>query len=511
MDSNTRRRYSPPLEWLETGCRRFCMAIARLEAGLALPAERNFNIAVLAAYVLVAGTTMLGHEMFRDEIQAWLIARDSSSVADLVRNLRYENQPALWYLLLMPLTRVSRNPVLMQGLQFALASTAVAVVLWRAPLTRLERLLFPFGFYILFEFGVKSRSYMLGFLIVALFCALWQRRRDHPLIMAGLLGALANVHAICVILSAGAACALIVDRMTADAVRPAARRFDWRQDIPAIFILGLGWVLSAVVGLPPSDEGFAPRWYFNLYLNHLTGSLRALGALLGSEGWLVVVASIVIFSFLIRRRRNCPVAATLLFVSVGGCLALFYAKYAGLIWDHGFIYVAFLAAVWIERAQSKALAAAPTRAGLFVPPAVLVMVLIVQAWFGLVATMRDLARPYSNAYAVARFIRAQGWQDEPIAGIPDESASAVLGYLEADRIYYAKTQRWGSFVIWDRKWLSPIDDAAVIQGIDALGPHVTVVASWFDVSQLQAYGFRVVRRFTGSVIGEDYTIYRRGP
>jgi hypothetical protein len=281
--------------------------------------------------------------------------------------------------------------------------------------------------------------------------------------------------------------------------------------LPAIFILGLGWVASAAVGLPPADEGFASRWYFSLYLNHFTGCLRALGALLGSEGWLAVVASIVIFSILIRRRRNCPVAATLLFVSVGGCLVLFYTKYPGLIWDHGFIYVAFLAAVWIERTRSTASATEPKKAGLFVPPAVLMTVLIVQVWFGLVATTRDLARPYSNAYAAAQFIRAQGWQDEPIAGGPDESASAVLGYLEADRMYYARTQRWGSFVIWDRKWLGPIDDAATIQGIDALGPHVTVVASWFDVTQLQAHGFRVVRRFAGSITGEDYTIYRRGP
>ncbi|HXQ42264.1 MAG TPA: hypothetical protein VN821_13420, partial [Candidatus Udaeobacter sp.] len=49
----------------------------RLETALARIPEQRFNLAVLALYVLAVGVTMLAHEMWFDEIQAWLIARDS--------------------------------------------------------------------------------------------------------------------------------------------------------------------------------------------------------------------------------------------------------------------------------------------------------------------------------------------------------------------------------------------------------------------------------------------------
>jgi hypothetical protein len=129
------------------------------------------QLSILTIYLLLVGATMHVHAMWRDEMQAWLIARDSPNLKDLLNNLRYEGHPALWYLLLMPLTRLSRNPALMQHLQLAISAASLSIVLWRAPLTRLERGLFPFGYFILYEYAVKSRSYALGILLLVVFCA----------------------------------------------------------------------------------------------------------------------------------------------------------------------------------------------------------------------------------------------------------------------------------------------------------------------------------------------------
>ena len=46
---------------------------------------------------------MMQHAMWRYEMQAWLLARDSQTLGDLFFNLRYEGHPALWHLLLWPL------------------------------------------------------------------------------------------------------------------------------------------------------------------------------------------------------------------------------------------------------------------------------------------------------------------------------------------------------------------------------------------------------------------------
>ncbi len=86
------------------------LALGELEKRLARIPEQNFNLSLLALYILLTVITMLAHEMWFDEIQAWLIARDSHDIVDLIHNLRYEGHPALWYLLLMPLTRLSVTP-----------------------------------------------------------------------------------------------------------------------------------------------------------------------------------------------------------------------------------------------------------------------------------------------------------------------------------------------------------------------------------------------------------------
>src|SRR5215469_18650132 len=57
---------------------------------------------ITTMFFLLGANLLLHHEMWRDEIQDWLLARDSNSVPRLFANLKYEGHPGLWYLLLMP-------------------------------------------------------------------------------------------------------------------------------------------------------------------------------------------------------------------------------------------------------------------------------------------------------------------------------------------------------------------------------------------------------------------------
>jgi len=61
---------------------------------------------IASLFLLLNLSSLVFHEMWRDELQAWLIARDSKNILELFINLKYEGHPALWYLLLTPLTKV---------------------------------------------------------------------------------------------------------------------------------------------------------------------------------------------------------------------------------------------------------------------------------------------------------------------------------------------------------------------------------------------------------------------
>ena len=70
----------------------------------------RFYFVFTAAFGLIVLFLIQSHEMWRDELQAWLLARDSISITELFQNLKYEGHPGLWHLLLYPLTRISTIP-----------------------------------------------------------------------------------------------------------------------------------------------------------------------------------------------------------------------------------------------------------------------------------------------------------------------------------------------------------------------------------------------------------------
>src|SRR5688572_5900249 len=146
-------------------------AAAPASAGLRV--ERGFALAVTLLYVALAGAKVLRHVMWRDEWRAWMIARNSASIAELVENLRYDGHPGLWYTILYALSRIERDPLAMKLAHVAIAGAAVWIVARHSPFTRLQRLLFAFGYFAFFEYATISRAYGLGLLLSVAACAVF--------------------------------------------------------------------------------------------------------------------------------------------------------------------------------------------------------------------------------------------------------------------------------------------------------------------------------------------------
>jgi hypothetical protein len=57
--------------------------------------ERTFAFVVTAIFLFLQFAAILHHQMWRDELQTWMLARHSESISQLISLKRYEGHPAI--------------------------------------------------------------------------------------------------------------------------------------------------------------------------------------------------------------------------------------------------------------------------------------------------------------------------------------------------------------------------------------------------------------------------------
>ncbi len=154
------------------------------------------GIALFAVFLVRA----LAHAMWRDELQAWLIACGSESLPALVQNARYEGHPLLWYVLLFFVSRFTHEPWALQALGAVFASATLWLIIFKAPFDRNQKWLLALGYFLSYEYGVLSRHYSPEILLLVLACLLLERRSLWRFV--GAISLLAHTCAFGLILSA---------------------------------------------------------------------------------------------------------------------------------------------------------------------------------------------------------------------------------------------------------------------------------------------------------------------
>lgn len=424
------------------------------------PGRNRFAAAVTLAFVVLAGIGLARHEIWRDEMQAWLIPAGSASPGELLHNLRYEGHPALWHLLLWALTRVTMRPEAMQILHLAISAAAVFLFARSAPFSRTVRALAVFGYFPLYEYTVISRNYGLGMLFLFAACALFPLRRRSYLPVAGALALLANSNPYAWLLAAAFAGMLVLEPFWDREVRACLRPADAGL---SLLLFGAAAAMAAAQMIPPPDGGFATPWFLELRPSRV---FRVLSTV--ARAWLPIpnpsvatawntnvlwhlhngvtallgVALIGVAAAALRRSRP---ALVLYLGGVAALLGFSYLKYAGYARHHGFQFLLLLACLWVAREKRRE----TSRERLLI--ALLAVHLVAGAWiFG-----QDLLRPFSGAKATAEFLRDPRYSEMLVVGYRDSVATPVTGYLGRP-LYYPQSRSFGTYVLWNQERVSEV-------------------------------------------------------
>jgi hypothetical protein len=444
--------------------------------------SRRTTLLFLVLFLLLSLVTVLRHEMWRDELQAWLLAKEQTSFDELAQAGRYDKHPMAWFIVLFLLSRLTGNPLAMQFLHVGLAVLSAWLVLRFAPFNAVQKVLLIFSYYLFFEYNIISRNYALGVLSLFLFCFFYAGKRKSSLAWGACLFLLANTSVYGLILALAASGAVMADILAEKSLRR-----QWTAFV-ALILIGLGGILSAWYLRPVPDgsldqvsrlhtsfnAGLAskvlrtvpeaylqmPRPAFHFWNTNILDKGPSTLAINASLALLILIFSVIV----IWRRRF----ALIFFVlSTSGILAWLYITSIGFVRHQGHLFLSFIAAVWLARGSldsTKACSAGTERrpAGIVILSLVLTVIFAVQAVGGLFAVGMDIVHPFSQAKATARYIKQKGYGDLPIVGEMDYLMTPVSGYL-GRKIYFVRGERLGSYVKWDMKRFQDVSPQLILQ------------------------------------------------
>ena len=496
--------------------------------------ENYYAISVTVIFLLAGGFAALHHEMWRDEIQAWLLARDSASVLELFANMKYEGHPALWHLCLMPLSRITASPIIMQVFHLLIAATTVFLFTRFAPFNKIQKFLFSFGYFALYEYAIVARNYAIGVLLITIFCVLYKNRHRRFVWIGIVLFLLAHtsVHALIVTIAIGIAllCEYLYFYCCKEKELPENGQHIWIGFV----LIGLG-ILTAVLQLnPPSDTGFAVGWNFKFTIQRLNNITKIITQALfplprASMGFWgshllnmytifqfirLPLCYLIVFWCILRFIKR-PTALLIYLIATVGLLAFFYVKYGGSMRHHGFLFFTFVLTSWIYHDCPKinlpfdsVCVLAQRCFGI-----VFTCILIFHYLGGITAIAMDYRYIFSNGKRTAEYIKQQDMQEMLMVGDTDFAVSTVVGYLGKKEIYYPKGSRFGSFVRWDKDRTPGVSNAKIVEASELLSTQsaqdvLIIMNRALEEKLIEQYQLKLLKSFTGSTIGgEGFHLY----
>ena len=141
--------------------------------------EAIINAAIFVIYISLQIFLAMHHEAWRDESQAWIIAKNAS-FGEILGLCASEGHPCLWFFILKILSLCGFSFYWFSAISITIMSVAAALFLWKCPFPTVLKvvvLLSPVFFY---YNPVICRIYAVLALLIVVLCIIWPDRKEHP-------------------------------------------------------------------------------------------------------------------------------------------------------------------------------------------------------------------------------------------------------------------------------------------------------------------------------------------
>lgn len=436
--------------------------------------QRPFYLLLLFAAACAIGiVTMCYHEMWRDESQAFLLARDSKSLADLWQNVRYEGHPILWHFILYITYHLFPSIYTIQVVHMSIGLSVAALIVFYSPFTFFEKFLLCFSYFFSFEYLVISRNYSPG--IFLLFLAVTTFYKAHSknriLFSALLLGLSANSNIYMLIIS----CWLFIYFLSNSF--PLLQRASYKRALfySSILIFSLFLITALLQLIPPPDRtpkltlaigvGFNKTlrvsreiseaiFYFpNPFTNENYWGSSVYSGLFNHHGpknlflyvpLLLTLTLIILVLFSLKRSPSILLFFSASFASLFLFMYIVFDK--GLLRHTGAFFVLLIATLWLYRSSHIT----TVKPSIYLDRLFKAMLLL-QFAGSVIVHVKEIKYAFSGAKDAASFLVRSHRNKGSIILHPDFEGMALLHYAGIRQVYYCTIHGKGSFIRFNDK------------------------------------------------------------
>lgn len=486
-------------------------------------ANKIILIVLFAGYLLFNGILLSLHEPWRDEANVWLMAKELSPFT-LLRELKYQGHPCLWYLLVMPFAKAGLPFRTIEALSFLIMGAGAWLFLWKAPLHSITKAFCLFSPVFTYFYPVVARNYCLIALLLIILAWQFPQRNNHPVRYGLLLGLLVQADTIAIV-QAGLISAMWLLESLYQCWKAGSFRL-LKKVVKGIWIpvasLGL-WVLqffqvSESSQFQVRDLGMGE--FFREIRNFAYGIFIRMTGREQSFCLLFFVLCFAAFLVISVRVKN----GWAMIIMIGSFL--FQAAFSAVIYQlHMWHYISlsfvFVWAVWVlgKQAEEKGISDIISRLGI----GALEILLIVLAVCMFInwnsenessSLEKALHGLYSDGENAAAYMKEKVPSDALIVSADVPMASTILAYLRDYEFYFAGNGRKETYADWSADQSASIDYQELLEWCKETFPdkqefyliwsndsHISGAKALADCEALYQTAEQTVR-------GEEYTIYR---
>ena len=415
----------------------------------------SWEILVLFLYAGTMLFTVFHHEPWRDEAQAWLVARDLP-ILSIFKRVCYDGTPALWHCILAFLSKLGFPYISLNLINLLIIFLAATVFICRSPFSKLTKILFIFSYYIAWEYSIIARSYSISVLLLFLMATYYVDRFKKPTKYAAMIFLLfnTNVHSFFIAASFVAFFLLEIYKN---------KEINIHISI-AVFIMIFGALLAFLQLLSPPDN-----FHGGLFAHFdLSAPLFAIGNAFFPHMSKIAFGSslagiVILFISSVYLFKNYRIALLILLASYSGLFYIFIFKEAGSSRHHGFILILLFVALWISsfykdkpNSEMRISHFKNVRFRKLTTYSVLILMLNISLSLSILpcayAHFKEYTSLFSGSKIMAEYLKSNHLTNNIIVAHRSPPASAILPYIPGTRFWYADIEQFGTYVTWNKKY-----------------------------------------------------------